>query len=236
MRLLKLLYLLAQHPFHFHRWLVQRGLYQGWIKDFIPFWDTIRPQGLPIRDYTSYTWLEYWFTQHFRTLYPTGDHFDNLSAQYARLLSFIKRRETQPLRCLKQAWVLRHCDKVLEYGSGAAPYAKFITSAWPSTQRVYPYDIPSLLQRYASQYCMLAVGVENPLDCDWDGIVCTEVFEHLEHPLATANQMMEAAPIVCFDFIDDGHPERKDTLAAFRAYGRLSGPDARGLYVWRRNA
>ena len=232
-RLVKLIYLLLQHPLHLHRWLVKRGLYQGWINDFKPFWDAIRPVGLPITDYASYTWMEYYFTTKFREAKPTGDHFEDVAAQYARLLSFIKRREMHPLRMLKVAWHLRKARMVLEFGAGAAPYAYFTKTAWPKNQSVTLHDLPGLIHRYQRWYCPDRT-MEFPLTWSWDAIVCTEVFEHLERPYLIAEQMMKAAPLICFDFIDDGHIDRLLTLASFKQFGTLTGPDKRGLYVWRK--
>lgn len=249
MRLLKLIYLLLQHPFHLHRWLVRRGLYQGWINDFIPFWNTIRPVGLPITDYASYTWMEYYFTTKFRERLPSGDHFEDTAAQYARLLSFVKRREMHPLRMLKVAWTLRKAERVLEYGAGSAPYAHFVERCWPTRQWVLTYDLPkTLLQQYQHWRWPTIIGMlhgnigslySDPLASaySYDAIVCTEVFEHLQGPLETALKMMDAAPLICFDYIDEGDNDliREFVLSTFKHSGDLTGPDKRGLYVWRRH-
>lgn len=232
-RLLRLCYLLLQHPFHLHRWLVSRGLATKWIRDFAPFWDTIRPPGLPITDYASYTFMEYVATGEFRAEHPTGDHFDHPAAQVARLLSYVKRREMHPLRMLKVAWVLRRCKTVLEYGAGAAPYAHFIKTAWPLTQTVWTHDRPSLLERY--QRWTNVHSTSQPFALKVDAIVCTEVFEHLDDPVSTAKRMMAKANVICFDYVNDGKDGRTDTFAAFRSRGRVEGPDKRGLYVWRRS-
>lgn len=238
MKLARLAYLLACHPFRLHQALVRRGLAQKWIDDFRPFWDRVRPPSLPISDYASYTWLEYFFSARFRQMHQDGqDHFEDQDAQYARLLSYVKRREMHPLRMLKVAWHLRNCQTVLEFGAGAAPYAHFLKTAWPIDQEILVYDIPSLLFKYAKWW----IGWLWPLASEelalrkrYDGIVCTEVFEHLEMPLETAKKMMQAAPMICFDYVDDGSAIRQSTLTWFAVNGKLTGPDKRGLYVWRK--
>lgn len=250
MKLLRLAYLLAQHPLHLHRALVRRGVALKWIDDFRPFWDTVRPPSLPITDYASFTWLEYHFAAQFRARHTDGgDHFDDKDAQYARLLSYVKRREMHPLRMLLAAWHLRHCRTVLEFGAGAAPYSYFISTAWPLPwrQEVWLADMPGLLfkyQAYAFRYTKhwfpcLDVTKDDVLGRQYDGIVCTEVFEHLEHPIDTALKMMKAAPIICFDYVEDTAQTRNSLLRplvfnAFKSEGTLTGPDKRGLYVWRR--
>ena len=229
-RLLRLLYLLAQHPFHAHRWLVDRGLAQGWVREFAQFWDRVRPPGLPITDYTSYLWLEYYFSAKFRERCRTGDHFDDPDAEFARLLSYVRRRERHPLRCLAQAWHLRRCRTVLEFGAGAAPYAHFVRRAWPRRQKVVGADVPGLIAKYAG-----SVSPHTSLWSRYDGVVCTEVFEHLSDPVGTAARLRWCAKqTLVFDYVNDGSYRREVTLDEFRTSGRLTGPDARGLYVWRR--
>lgn len=231
-KLARLAYLVAQHPLHLHRALVRRGLALGWIDAFRPFWDTVRPPSLPITDYASWIWLEYHFTERARARHPEGDHFEDLDWQYARLLSYVRRRELHPLRMLKIAWVLRHCRLVWERGAGAAPYAHFIQTAWPGRQRVVTEDLDGTLLRRYQQW---AFPVEEPIGPP-EGIVCTEVFEHLPDPAATAVWLMGMAPLICFDYVEDRSVARLCTLGAFRLGGHLTGPDARGLYIWRRRA
>jgi len=251
MRVARLAYLLAQHPVHGHRALVRRGLALGWIDAFRPFWDTVRPPSLPISDYASYTWLEYHFTQLARATHPMGDHFEDLDWQYARLLSYVKRREMHPLRMLTAAWHLRRCAIVLEYGAGAAPYA-YLVQRLGLRQTVYLADLPGLLQDYCRwQFCApqfrvfdAAQAFQHCGDRAYSqhygvgGIVATEVFEHLERPDLTAKQMVNAAPLVCFDYVTatslNEDARRWLTLGVFKQHGTLTGPDARGLYVWRR--
>ncbi len=234
-KLARLAYLLACHPFRLHQALVRRGLAQKWIRDFLPFWDTIRPPGLPIKDFASFTFLEYWFSAKFREMYPDGDHFECEEAQFARLLSYVHRREMHPLRMLKVAWHLRKCREVLEFGAGAMPYAHFIETAWPLKQFVWTADVEGTL---LFDYQMWRLGFSHFADCaliqKYDGIVCTEVFEHLNNPAWTAIQMMAASPLICFDYVDDGSEKRRLTFEKFRMAGALTGPDKRGLYVWRK--
>lgn len=226
-RLLRLAYLIAQHPVHLHRALVRRGLVLGWIDDFIPFWDTVRPPSLPIADYTSYLWLAYHFTQRARAKYPVGDHFEDLDWQYARLLSYVKRRELHPLRMLVPAWWLRKCQMVLEFGAGAAPYDHFIQTAWPWKQTVVGFDIPSLLAEYTGAVIDETSLWQHP----WDGIVATEVFEHLPDPLKTAQQMTQAARVIVFDYTKDTAPgPRLDVFTHFYHTGTLRG--WRDFHVW----
>lgn len=235
MRLLRLLYLLMQHPFHLRRALVRRGLALKWIDDFIPFWDRVRPASLPISDYASYTWLEYHFTQLARATKPHGDNFDDANWQYARLLSYVKRREMHPLRMLKVAWHLRYCKMVLEFGAGAAPYTHFVETAWPLNQTVWTADIKdTLLERYQRHEFVVVFDSDTALSLKWDAIVCTEVFEHVPNPAWTAIQMMTAAPLICFDYVNDKSKKRRLTFEKFAMAGTLTGPDRRGLYVWRR--
>jgi hypothetical protein len=246
MKIARLAYLLAQHPLHLHRALVRRGLALKWIDDFCPFWDTVRPPSLPISDYASFTWLEYHFTQLARAKYPVGDHFEDMDWQYARLLSYVKRREMHPLRMLTAAWHLRRCAIVLEYGAGAAPYA-YLVQRLGLRQTVYLTDLPGLLQDYcrwqfrapqfrvfdAEQAFQRAGDRAYSQHYGVGGIVATEVFEHLPDPSATALHMTTAAPLVCFDYVDDGTFKRRATLDHFKRRGTLTGPDQRGLYVWR---
>ncbi len=247
MRLARLAYLLAQHPFHLHRALVRRGLALKWIDEFREYWDTVRPPSLPISDYASYTWLEYYFSARARERHPDGDHFEDLDWQYARLLSYVKRREMHPLRMLTAAWHLRRCAIVLEYGAGAAPYA-YLVQRLGLRQTVYLTDLPGLLQDYcrwqfrppqfrvfdAEQAFQRAGDRAYSQHYGVGGIVATEVFEHLDKPMLTAQQMMQAASLICFDYVQNGEPDRADTLVSFEDNGTLTGPDARGLYVWRR--
>jgi hypothetical protein len=95
------------------------------------------------------------------------------------------------------------------------------------------YDVPSLLSRYSSQYSTVVIGT-HPFDCNWGAIVCTEVFEHLNNPSWAAIQMMTVCPLICFDYVDDQSEKRRLTFEKFRMAGTVTGPDKRGLYVWRK--
>ena len=246
MKLMRLAYLLAQHPIHAHRELVRRGLALGWLDDFRPFWDLVRPASLPITDYASFQWLAYHFASRLRAKYPTGDHFDDPDAAMARLLSYVLRREMHPLRWLPLAWHLRGCRAVVEFGSGAAPYAHGVDTAWPGRQEVIVADLPGMLHDYCRWrferservQAVTVDGLERAIASGWyaDGWVVTEVFEHLHDPILTARWIVKAARrVVCFDFVEEPGRAftRRKTLEVFRESGELRGPDRRGLYVWR---
>lgn len=242
-RAARLAYLLAQHPTHRYAQRVRRGLELDWLDAFLPYWKMIRPPGLPITDYASFQAVRYHFAAKFREANPEGDQWNNPDQKYSRLLSYIWRRAMHPLRWLPSAWHLRDCKTVLEYGAGAAPYACGVDSAWPLNQRIAVADIPGPLQdycawRFRGHPRILVMGLDPAHAMSPDGIVCTEVFEHLPDPVKVADWMTRSARVIAFDYVLDMEPiarvRRADTLTVFAMTGRVSGPDARGLYVWRK--
>ena len=239
MRLTRLAYLLAAHPLRLHQALVRRGLALQWIDAFRPYWEVVRPPSLPLTDYASFTWLEYHFAQVARARHPVGDHFDDPDFQLGRLLSYVKRRELHPLRMLPAIWALHECDTVLEFGSGAAPYA-YARVGLPPRQWITLADLPGPLFDYVKwQYRDTDTvdwqAPEEALECPWDGIVCTEVLEHLPDPLETVQRMTKQAPHIVFDYTPMSAPgPRYAVFRHFETTGVLTGPDPRGLYRWHR--
>ena len=248
-RAARLAYLLAQHPLHLHRGLVRRGLTLGWIDAVRPYLNApgVKPVGLPVDEYSSYQAVRYILAREFRQAHPTGEPWEH---DYNPILSHLWRREMHPLRWLPAAWHLRNCRTVLEYGCGVAPYAHGVTTAWPFAQQLVVTDLEGPFLNYCrwwfrgdSRVTVLSVDMVMPEDHRapeirgrFDGIVCTEVFEHLADPVKVAEWMTRNAGVVCFDYVDDHSDARRATLRLFASHGYFRGPDARGLYVWRRTS
>ena len=195
---------------------------------------------MPVTDYASFQVLNYHYATQWREQYPTGDHWDAPEGGRARLFGYVHRREMHPLRWWPAAWALRGCRSILEYGAGAAPFAHGLVTAWPfRLPALTVSDTPGLLaaycvHRFADLPRVTVMEAEASLSHTYDGLVCTEVFEHLPDPFLTATRFMHCAPRIAFDYVDDGHPQRTAVLTLFHAQGHLTGPDPRGLYLWRR--
>jgi hypothetical protein len=239
-RWLRFAYLVAQHPLHLHRALVRRGLALGWVDDFARVWDALRPPSVPVTDYAAFQALQYQYASAFRDRYPGGDHWDDVGAQRAHLFRLLHRREWHPLRWWSAAWALRKCRTILEYGAGAAPFTHGMLTAWPGRLPTCTVaDQPGLLLDYcrlhfADEDRVLVEEAELALAFPYDGIVCTEVFEHLPDPTVTACRMMAQARVIVFDYVDTDQQDRETLFGLFRAHGTLTGPTWQGLYVWTR--
>lgn len=239
----RLTYLLAQHPLRWHARQVRRGHRAGWLEEFARYWSE---PGLPIDNFAGFQALRYHYATTYRKAIQAGapDLYQH-EASRCMLFSFIWRRELHPLRWLPWAWHLRGCRRVVEYGAGAAPFAHGLTRAWPWPRpHVTVADIEWRLLDYCRWRFALEPGVyvQNVNTVRWelfDGVVCTETFEHLPDPEETAHQMRRAAEVIVFDYAEHageaaGRGARAATLAGFARTGRLSGPSSRGLYIWRR--
>ena len=232
-------YLLAQHPLHLHRALVRRGLALGWVDDFATVWDQLRPPGVPVTDYAAFQALNYHYAAQWRERYPTGDHWEAPEGGRARLFGYVQRREWHPLRWWPAAWALRQCRTILEYGAGAAPFAHGMVTAWPGRlPQLTVADQPGLLLDYCARrfaahpnvrVCLAAQALDQP----YDGIVCTEVFEHLPDPTREAIHFMDRAQVLVFDYCTSDQQAHYELLRLVRQRGSVRGPNWQGLYVWR---
>lgn len=242
-RLQRFAYLVGQHPVRGHRALLRRGLLLGWLDEFNRY---AAEPGLPIDTPAGFQALRYQYAVEYvaaAASRPETDWYEHPSAR-ALLFSHTWRRESYPLRWWPWAWALRGCRSVLEYGAGVAPYAHGMTRAWPGRlPQITVADQPGPFLDYCrwrfANEPSVHVSTLGVLFMNLDGIVATEVFEHLPDPVNTARWMRDQARVIVFDYVENagepsGRRARAAVLEEFHGTGQMTGPTHRGMYVWRR--
>jgi len=208
--------------------LVTTGFRRAWFDDFFPYWREVLG-GRPI------SILEYFMLVHDyrkRTQYAKPLEWDSAEQhtqnwqrqeQIYSLLHYVRKEALKPFIGRRLWKYVRTGSRILEYGCSMAPYFSACQRYFPGKQcRWVLADLPAFPFHYARWRARSFPGVEacqviwperfkDPLqgiEGQFDVIIVTTVFEHLDDPLFSAQYLTERlrkGGLFVFDFLkNDG--------------------------------